>query len=172
MNVDLVKAFQLADSVFPFENQVDPDPIKEGLDGLRIIEPIHYKGEIYKVEGSYLIQADIKYKYEAKCDRCYETTIKEVSTSLSGRLEDNESVFEEDEEDQDDIIYYEKGILNLDEYILMEVASSIPMKTLCDETCKGLCTVCGADLNKESCTCLDDYFDPRFELLKDFFPKE
>ena len=102
MNVDLVKAFQLADSVFPFENQVDPDPIKEGLDGLRIIEPIHYKGEIYKVEGSYLIQADIKYKYEAKCDRCYETTIKEVSTSLSGRLEDNESVFEEDEEDQDE----------------------------------------------------------------------
>lgn len=171
MNVDLVKFFELADNVYPFENEVVPNSINEDIDGFKIIEPIQYKGEIYKVEGSYLINVDINYKYQARCDRCYKTTVKEINTSLSGRLEDNEKHLEENEEMEDDIIYYNKGVLYLDEYILMEVASSLPMKTLCDETCKGLCTGCGIDLNNESCTCLDDYIDPRFEQLKDFFPK-
>ena len=76
------------------------------------------------------------------------------------------------DDENDDIIYYKKGILDIDEYILMEVASSLPMKTLCDEICKGLCPGCGIDLNKESCTCEDDYIDPRLEHLKEFFLKE
>ena len=170
MNIDLVKFFQLVDKVYPFEGKIIEDSINEYIGEFKIIEPIEYKGEIYKVDGSYLINADIQYQYETKCDRCFETTIKEINTSLSAKLEDYEKQYEDDE--NDDIIYYKKGILDIDEYILMEVASSLPMKTLCDEDCKGLCPGCGIDLNKESCTCEDDYIDPRLEQLKEFFLKE
>lgn len=171
MNIDLVKFFELADKVYPFEGEVKTDSINEYLVEFKITEPIKYKGDIYKVDGSYLISAEIDYKYETKCDRCFETTVKEINTSLSAKLEDYSKQYEDNEND-DDIIYYTKGILDLDEYILMEVASSLPMKTLCDENCKGLCSGCGIDLNKESCTCQDDYIDPRFEQLKDFFITE
>ncbi|MDR7869910.1 MAG: DUF177 domain-containing protein [Tissierellaceae bacterium] len=170
MNIDLVKFFEEADRVYPFEGEVSTDSISN-FGEFKIIEPIKYKGEIYKVDGSYLIKANIGYRYETKCDRCFETTIKQINTSLSARLEDYGKQYEDNEED-DDIIYYKKGILDLDEYILMEVASSLPMKSLCDEDCKGLCPKCGIDLNKESCNCEDDYIDPRFEKLKDLFVKK
>lgn len=40
-----------------------------------------------------------------------------------------------------------------------------PIKMLCKKECKGLCPVCGTNLNKETCTCtgLHDY---RWEKLK------
>jgi uncharacterized protein len=31
----------------------------------------------------------------------------------------------------------------------------IPLNPLCSNNCKGLCPSCGADLNKERCTCAD-----------------
>lgn len=34
-----------------------------------------------------------------------------------------------------------------------QVLMQIPMKPLCDERCKGLCPVCGADLNESDCSC-------------------
>ena len=168
--IDLVRFIEQVDKVLPFEGEIATDSINEYIGEFKIIEPIKYKGKIFKVDGSYLINADINYKYETKCDRCFETTIKEMTTSLSAKLEDYGKQYEDNE--SDDIIYYKKGILDLDEYILMEVASSLPMKTLCDENCKGLCPTCGTDLNKESCTCQEDYIDPRFERLKDFFLKK
>lgn len=170
LNINLAKFFEQVDKVLSFDGEVKTDSINENIVEFEIIEPIKYKGKIFKVDGSYLINADINYKYETKCDRCFETTIKEMTTSLSAKLEDCGKQYEDNE--FDDIIYYKKGILDLDEYILMEVASSLPMKTLCDENCRGLCPECGIDLNKESCTCQDDYIDPRFEQLKDFFLKK
>lgn len=174
LNINLVNFFEQVDKVLPFEGEVVIDSINEHIDEFKIIDPIKYIGQIFKINGSYLVNADINYKYETKCDRCFETTIKEMTTSLSARLEDYSKDYEdnENEDEYDDIIYYNKGSLDLEEYILMEVASSLPMKTLCGETCKGICSVCGIDLNKESCTCQDDYIDPRFEQLKDFFITE
>lgn len=169
MNIDLIKFFEEADKIYPFEGVVATDYINSYIGEFKIIDLIKYKGEIIKVDGVYLIKADINYLYETNCDRCFETTIKEVNTSLSGKLEDYGKQYEDSVDDEYDIIYYKKGILDLNEYILMEVSASLPMKTLCNENCKGLCPRCGVDLNRESCTCRDDYIDPRFEKLKDYF---
>ena len=37
---------------------------------------------------------------------------------------------------------------------------------LCREDCKGLCVVCGANLNRETCDCKRDWEDPRLAALK------
>jgi uncharacterized protein len=41
-----------------------------------------------------------------------------------------------------------------------------PFKTLCSENCKGLCPVCGANLNACSCGCSALPVDPRLAILK------
>ena len=45
------------------------------------------------------------------------------------------------------------------------------MEILCAEDCKGLCPICGANLNIEECGCERDETDPRWaplnELLND-----
>jgi uncharacterized protein len=37
---------------------------------------------------------------------------------------------------------------------------------LCDSGCKGLCAACGRNLNRESCECRPEPFNPEFEKLR------
>jgi DUF177 domain-containing protein len=47
-----------------------------------------------------------------------------------------------------------------------QVLTEIPIKPLCTEDCKGLCPVCGSDLNATVCGCKDDLFNGEFGVLK------
>lgn len=172
MNIDLSNLLNSSDSVHHLNGEVNNQLIDLDLGDYKIVEPIKYNGYIYKSSSSYDINIDIAYKYETKCARCLHSTIKEVKTSLAGELLNYGEKPEASVKD-DDVIFLEKdGILDIDKHIIGEVVSSLPMKTLCAENCKGICPQCGTDLNTESCDCLDEYIDPRFEKLKDFFVKD
>lgn len=134
-----------------------------------IIGPIKFKGKIFKVNVERLIHLNIFYKYESKCDRCLQPTTKEIKTSLEAKLEDFNGKYNDEDEDLDEIIYLDNGLLDLEDYIYSQVISSLPMKSLCDKECKGLCPKCGVNLNTESCDCTHEEIDPRLEKLKDFF---
>lgn len=172
MNLDLSNLIDSVDKVYSFDGEILDHDLNEVLKDYEVISPIKYKGEIIRLEGSDIINIDIWYKYKTKCDRCLKDAINEMKTSLSGKLEDYGESFKEDNKEDEDTIYYNRGILKLDEYILMEVASSVPMKSLCSEDCKGLCPQCGIDLNEESCDCLGYIVDPRLEKLKNFVIKD
>jgi uncharacterized protein len=43
--------------------------------------------------------------------------------------------------------------IDLDLEIAEQVMLEVPFKPLCSESCRGLCTVCGADLNAGECGC-------------------
>ena len=47
------------------------------------------------------------------------------------------------------------------DYVLL----SIPMKKLCRDDCKGLCTKCGKDLNEGNCSCEPNEIDSRWQPL-------
>ena len=49
-----------------------------------------------------------------------------------------------------------------------QVAMEIPLKPLCGEGCKGLCPVCGTDLNQAACSCQREQINLKFSALKDF----
>ena len=57
-------------------------------------------------------------------------------------------------------------ILDLREAVRQYALAVFPMKPLCSETCKGLCSHCGADLNKGACLCSHEAIDPRLLPLK------
>ena len=98
-----------------------------------------------------------------------EYTIKEIETALDAKLEDYNGKYNDDYEELEETVYYDDDLLDLEDYIYNEVISSLPMKTLCHKDCKGLCPKCGANLNTESCDCIQEEIDPRLEKLKDFF---
>ena len=41
------------------------------------------------------------------------------------------------------------------------------MKPLCADDCKGLCPVCGKNLNRETCDCNRTWDDPRMAALRE-----
>lgn len=139
----------------------------EGRD-IKFISPITYKGSIYKVDRDRIIHLNISFNHKEDCGRCLETFESNNEVILTGKLV-NESFNQEEDEN---LIFYEDGKLNLAKEITETIILNLPMKPLCHEECKGLCSECGINLNEGECSCETQYVDPRFEKLKNLFPEE
>ncbi|WP_377077376.1 YceD family protein, partial [Ruminococcus bicirculans (ex Wegman et al. 2014)] len=59
----------------------------------------------------------------------------------------------EHESDRDDYVVCENNTLDLDELAISDLLLQLPTKILCRDDCKGLCYVCGQDLNEGKCNC-------------------
>jgi uncharacterized protein len=62
----------------------------------------------------------------------------------------------------------ENGKINLGPILRDEMRLSIPITPVCRPDCRGLCQVCGANLNEETCEHLQEEIDPRLDQLKSF----
>lgn len=176
MIIDLSSFLYGSDNLLSFKGELSETESGLKEQGIIMVGPIEYEGEIFKADGENAINMKISFKYEESCSRCLEPSVCKIETTLFGRLvEGQEKIDSEDdslEDDYDDRLYYENEILNLKDYIVNQVVVSLPMKSLCSEDCKGLCILCGIDLNKNTCECVHEDIDPRLEKLKNFFPKK
>src|SRR5215831_15078438 len=71
------------------------------------------------------------------------------------------------EERDFDLAYYEDGgqVIDVDALVREQIQLAMPVHQLCSEQCKGLCPMCGADLNKGNCQCKSETHDPRWDAL-------
>ena len=67
-----------------------------------------------------------------------------------------------------DQYYFEGEDIDLDPYVYEEVMLNIPIKSLCDESCRGLCPVCAKNLNLGECRCEKTGTGTLGEKLKSF----
>jgi uncharacterized protein len=62
------------------------------------------------------------------------------------------SEIELSEEDLD-VDFIQGNYLDVDQTVREQVIVNVPMKSLCTEGCKGICPICGRNLNEERCSC-------------------
>ena len=62
--------------------------------------------------------------------------------------------------------------MDLNSMVNDQVLLSLPIKRLCREDCRGICPLCGLDLNLGGCDCRDEQVDPRLEKLKLWLDRE
>ena len=74
------------------------------------------------------------------------------------------------DEDDMDVYSYEGDEVDLEPLLREQVILAVPFAPLCSEDCKGLCPVCGTDLNTGSCTCDRTPIDPRWAALRNLKP--
>lgn len=129
---------------------------------IKILEPIKFDGELKMVDDVVSLYGNITTKLELECSRCLKNFSIDVNTDIDEKFSNN---YKED----DSIALIEGDILDVADAIVSNVISTLPIKRLCVEQCKGLCQQCGADLNIEKCHCDDSNIDIRFEKLKDLF---
>ena len=72
-----------------------------------------------------------------------------------------------DAEGADEEIYRGKEI-DLDPLLREQILLAVPGYPVCREGCRGLCTVCGANLNERECGCERRLPDPRLAGLAKF----
>jgi uncharacterized protein len=57
-------------------------------------------------------------------------------------------------------------MVDLSEVVRQHLVLALPIAPRCRKECRGLCASCGADLNVERCSCLQDHIDPRLQVLQ------
>lgn len=112
---------------------------------------------------------------ELTCSRClvsYETAIESAFTIFFRKGSTSADLMEEEEVelDEQDLIsaFYSGDEIDIAHEIEEQIVMDIPLKPLCSETCKGLCSTCGTDLNRGSCSCEHDDFNNKFSALRGF----
>lgn len=69
------------------------------------------------------------------------------------------------EADELDLIFYREDRLELLTPVQEQLLLAVPMHPLCSTDCRGLCPVCGGDLNTFSCNCDKKVFISKFGVL-------
>ncbi len=101
------------------------------------------------------------------CDRCLTDTNLSIPIEIEREfsLADGHVVFPEDEENTS-LVEHE---LDVDRLIYDEILVNWPTKVLCKDDCKGICPVCGQNLNQQDCGCDRQVIDPRMAKFQDIF---
>jgi uncharacterized protein len=103
------------------------------------------------------------------CGRCLESYMVTVEPVVDARfVPAQQGRGEERELGADDLEtdVYAHGLLDLTALVETETNLGLPMKPLCREACKGLCSICGSNRNVTACTCEASAPDPRWAALK------
>lgn len=100
------------------------------------------------------------------CDRCLKEVPYTFSLEFSSRIVSPELGAAVSEEEADSLTGYQ---INVDDLVYNEISINWPMKVLCRPDCKGICSVCGRNLNEGACECDTFVPDPRLAAIKDIF---
>jgi len=105
------------------------------------------------------------------CDRCLGTFQLPLDSEFSIELElPAEGVSEVEEKDhfchdnEMDVDILDSSEINITDLLQQQLYLAMPMKKLCSEECRGMCSRCGANLNHEKCRCQPDNSSP-FSVL-------
>lgn len=123
------------------------------------------RGKVTKGGMMYTVSAEVDVTIHMTCDRCMKEYAYPIHTTLYSAFSSGE-ITPDESEDVKPVI---KSSIDLSDNILEAIAMEIPLKSLCQEDCKGVCPKCGANLNKGTCKCAQSDIDPRLEQLQNIF---
>jgi uncharacterized protein len=135
---------------------------------IRFDSPVEVKGEIELKDTTVLVSGQVRTKVVLTCSRCLEEYLLGLEADFSERFVPAEltSVLE----DQDEYRVYEGNEIDLAPVILENIILSLPMQQLCTAECRGICAVCGIDMNTKECHCLREDSDARLTVLAQLLP--
>jgi uncharacterized protein len=152
-----------------FEKVYRPDEFEADVD-FRVITPVSLSFDIFKDKQAFRLAGRVQTTLELKCSRCLEPFTAPVDQAFDLRYQPHTANTGEGEREieEDDLTtaFYENDEIDLGHLMHEQFVLSLPMKPLCGDDCKGLCPVCGTNLNRGTCDCKPVWEDPRLAVLK------
>ncbi len=137
---------------------------------VRFASPVTVDAE-YAFDGEgFSITGIICTAFNSICSRCGKEFIEDFRTQFDERFQKSAS-----EDDEGEIYLFTGEEIILDDLVRDQILLMKPVYSLCREDCRGLCPVCGCDLNTVQCSCIaygdadepDNPFAKLKALLKD-----
>ena len=140
MSMTIVQTMKIYVSQIPAEGlkehvSYDPAPLDMNREDIHLDRPFEVDAFITKVDEELVVQAAIQCSMRLTCARCLE----EFSLAVTPH-----AVFS----------YKVKptAVVDITDDVRQEIILAYPMIPICRPTCKGLCAVCGQNLNVASCS--------------------
>lgn len=160
------------DEDYVFDLVEKPDYFKVELKEGTLRKDVHVRGSLSKVGREVFLKGDISTELEMFCSRCLEPLNYQVQARVSshymperesGGLEADVELHASDIE----VEYYSNNQIDLSQAVYDQIMLTLPLVQLCREDCKGICSHCGVNRNRQDCQCSDkDSVDPRLAVLK------
>jgi uncharacterized protein len=161
-----VKIEEIRESGLKFHFKIAPSELDLTALEQYFQSPFVIEFVIDKLKKEFIITGLFNTEVTYQCSRCLE----KFKTPLN---EEFQFVFSKEIKDLENPAWYNKEDDSVDvgEEIRECALLSIAPKPLCSETCKGLCTICGINLNLSTCDCVTQDTDSRLTKLDQFLEK-
>ncbi len=183
VNIDEIKDAGLDRSWDLSREQLD-EVVAGDRAGYRARGPAHVEAHLEKVERRVRVEASARAPLTVPCGRCLAATSVDVPVAFELTLVPADEYEEPEEppraerdggkgraggsfeaaEAEEDT--YSGKTVELDPIVREQIVLALPGYPLCGEGCKGLCPVCGSNLNERECGCDRHVPDPRWAGLK------
>jgi uncharacterized protein len=165
---DLLQDFEEPAEAFPVLADMVQNRECEFLEPLKIsVKAIRIR-DLFEVEGFF------KTRVRLSCNRCLKDFDMPLTSNFAltytRELPDIKGATNAEEVElrlEDiELIYFLGEEIDLRDGIQEQVVMTFPLRTVCAQTCKGLCPKCGADLNQGDCGCKHEPVSNKFAVLK------
>jgi uncharacterized protein len=140
---------------------------------LRLARPIDGEVRLSRTGRSILARAHLSTAIEGYCSRCLNPVVATIDVDIEEEVLpsiDIDSGLPVNREDEPDALRLDDHHeLDLGEQVREAISLAEPISLLCRPDCRGLCLVCGVDLNTVTDhTHPEDTIDPRLAALADY----
>ena len=161
MELSIHQASKQLGEVFPYAWH---GPLEEQTYGGRTVRFVGDADLVGTVTGDgegFTVTGDAKVTLTSVCARCNEPFEEPFAFSFEDRFV--KAVLREE---GDESYPFEGDVIDLTQAFLDNLFLHLPMVSLCKPDCKGLCPVCGVNLNRFRCNCAEKTRNSAFDALK------
>ena len=141
-----------------------------GEEDYDVIDAVTLAIDMQKDRDEYRLVGRVATTLELSCCRCVERFATPIEVAFDLRyVSQTRNTGVGDAEVRDDDLttaFYRDDQIDLGQLMREQFYLALPMKPLCTDGCRGLCPVCGTDLNRGACQCGTAWHDPQLAGLK------
>ncbi|WP_370741547.1 DUF177 domain-containing protein [Ruminococcus sp.] len=149
MILQLREIFQIEGMHLPVSYEITPEELSE-VRGYTFAALVAVSGEFYNRAGIVTLKYTVSCTLDVVCDRCLTELKRDYSYDFSHTVVPS---LQSEGDIYDTYLVAQHDSIDMNETAISDLLLMLPTKMLCREDCKGLCDICGCNLNERTCNC-------------------
>ena len=170
-----IRVDSIPEEGLPIEKKIDPSELEPDIPSHGLAEALSFVGRARRNGKGVVVKGNLAGSVRTQCSRClgdFEAPVNmDVDTMFLPRSECEDDEVEIANDDDENFSFYDGDSIDLLREIKDLIIVSLPIKSICGDDCKGLCSHCGADLNAGPCRCGGESAPSPFDKLKELKTK-
>ena len=166
MKISIAEANGNLGQEIPFAFRTTAEELGATGDDFSFVGEIAIQGSLVYTGVCYRVSGKIEAVKAFACDRCLKECQEEQNLSFE------EDFHKAGEDDDQETLVVDGDAIEITDLVRDTILAAQSLSNLCRPDCKGLCPVCGHDLNEGECGCDSFVPDPRLAALQQLIDKE